>query len=78
MAAFSHAGAWHIDYNEGYTKEGLEVMKADGLQVLEATEEMKDYTALLLNCYIKKTISMKWVIEFHMRTTGLTYLGKNS
>lgn len=43
MAAFSHAGAWHIDYNEGYTKEGLEVMKADGLQVLEATEEMKDY-----------------------------------
>ena len=43
MAAFAHAGSWHIDFNEGYTEEGLEVMKADGLQVLEATEEMKDY-----------------------------------
>lgn len=43
LAAFAHAGSWHIDFNEGYTNEGLEVMKAEGLQVLEATEEMKDY-----------------------------------
>lgn len=43
LEAFAHAGSWHIDFNEGYTNEGLEVMKADGLQVLEATEEMKDY-----------------------------------
>ena len=43
LDAFAYAADWHINYTEEYTNEGLEVMQADGLQVLEATEEMKDY-----------------------------------
>lgn len=44
MDAFAEAEAWDIEYAEGFYADGLEVMiEETGLQVIEATDDMKAY-----------------------------------